>query len=238
MKSVKSFVLLFAILSFVIIGLCVGIKLFSNKNKSYVDKNGYLHTKDAGDIIAPVEKPKDAVIVVPMDKEEAFFNAITGNGSGYEFLSYALSYINGGNEYTIFKFSDDTGLYVTKDAQTTAIYGEIEDQNIVQDIGYISIDGMNLYYRSAPDYVSKESRNVAKLIPQEYQTDGLYVRISDEEAYICIAEFEENSKEAAADKTYDAIKSVIGDKPCTIIVNESFKYTYPKEIGDEEKLDE
>ena len=36
MKSVKSFILLFAILSFVVIGLCVGIKLFSNKNKDYV----------------------------------------------------------------------------------------------------------------------------------------------------------------------------------------------------------
>lgn len=210
-----------------------------NKPVVTVDKYGYTHTKyepgsttqltDAlfsDDEMAEV-KPA-YVIDVPSDVEGTFFSAIEGTSSAYEFLTYALPYVEGGKEYTIFKFADGTGLYITKSNQSSAIYGEVGEINnepcITQDIGYITITGMNMNYRDIPDYASKESRSLAELIPVEFQTDGLYVRVNDEYAYICIAT--DGKAKEAADLVYEAVKNELDGLPLVILVNDSYKYEY------------
>lgn len=231
MREMKRYVIIYAIVFVVMAASIVGVALYHQNEikEGYVDENGYRHTHvdpndiaEASTFITPNET--NYVVSVPEDIEESFFKSINEGTSGYEFLSYALPFANGTKEYVILKFSDNTGVYITSTNQSSAIYGEVDGQDITYDIGYINISGMNMIYEAAPDYASKESRILAKLIPDEYQTDGLYVRVSKDSVYICITA--NKTPSLAADEIYNMVKDSIEDVPLIVLVNDSYKYEY------------
>ena len=235
---ITRYLMVFGILAIIVIGWAVIYK--HNVTKPVIDEYGYSHIKDqttsTETSVSEVRKYETTYIVnVPQNMEDAFFKSINDGTSGYEFLSYALPYVNGGQEYTIFRFSDNTGLYIVKSNQTSAIYGEVEGNDIVQDIGYLNIAGMNLTYSPIPDYASRESRTLATYVPEEFHTDGLYVRVSETEAYICIATDEGAKK--SADRVYEAVKDNLNGLPLIILVNDSYKYEYP-EVNDDKLIEE
>ena len=237
MKRYKQYLSIYIIIMGVLIAgsIIAALSYKAYKEKARVDDYGYIHTSSTYtniDYVSNMENnSSDYVINVPKNMEEAFLKSIDTGSSGYEFLSYALPYVMGGKEYTIFKFSDDTGLYMVRSNTASAIYGEVEGDEITQDIGYITISGMNMLYEPIPDYASKESRALAKLIPDEFRTDGLYVRVSETEAFICVKT--DKSAENAANKVYAAVKDGLGDLPLIVLVNDSFKFEYCLERASE-----
>lgn len=225
-RYIIRYLIIFTLLAGGLITVCA-IHEYKQKN-GYVDKNGYTHTRAGvtNEInLTSTPAVKDGVVLVPTNIEEAFHKTIDDGVSGYEFLSYILPFVTKTQATVLFEFSDETGVYITSANPSSAIYGEIENNQIAYDIGYINISGMNMTYEGAPDYASKDSRELAKLIPEEYQTDGLYVRVSDSDAYICVTTTDGVPADVA-DEIYNIVKGNIHDLPLIVLINDAYKYEY------------
>ena len=231
----KAIIIYFVVFILIIAGLVGG--LYAYVKTDHPDKYGYVHNpKDDKDKELREEYLNPVVLVNYENIEDV-------TGRAYSFITEALPVIKNANvadgrQYVTFKLLDGTGIYFAKNYKNTltGIHGEIDSEGIVtEDKGYVVMNGMNLNYELAPAAVSKESKDLAEYIPEEFQTDGLYVTVLDDMVGITISSEFTNKAKADADYVYESIRPHT-DKKVVIVVNEVFSFKYGFE--DEELVNE